>query len=225
VTRRIRKYSQGWTGNVRSRIVGRSLRVVPFWEAPYARADRINLIIDPGPSFGAGDHPTTLMALELMEEAIGFEPEAVSSSSMLDVGTGTGILAIAARRLGTGFIVALDIDSAAVFTARRNVSLNRDETPFTKNDDDICFIVGGIEALHGSFDLVAANLAAPTLLRICDDLSASTGSFLVLSGIAVAMRDSVVECFAGKGLRMLRTMEVDGWTAALWKRSVTVDPR
>jgi ribosomal protein L11 methylase PrmA len=89
-----------------------------------AVSDRIPLIIDPGPSFGAGDHPTTIMALELLEEAISEESQTGSSPTLLDVGTGTGVLAIAGKSLGTGFTVGLDIDSASVFTARRNVDLN-----------------------------------------------------------------------------------------------------
>ena len=112
-------------GRVRSVDVGGSLRLVPYWERGLTKSDRIELIIDPGPSFGAGDHPTTLMALELLEVAISMAEEIGPPPTMLDVGTGTGVLAIAGKMLGTGFTVGLDVDPAAVFIARRNVALNR----------------------------------------------------------------------------------------------------
>ncbi len=102
--------------------VGDSLRLVPYWERRAHESERIQIIIDPGPAFGGGDHPTTLMALELLEAAArSFDH---CKPSMLDVGTGTGVLAIAAEALGSGFTVGLDIDAAAIFTAKRNVGLN-----------------------------------------------------------------------------------------------------
>ncbi|MEW6351358.1 MAG: 50S ribosomal protein L11 methyltransferase [Thermodesulfobacteriota bacterium] len=220
MTRRLRKHATGWTGNVRAREVGCRLRVVPFWEAPYAPPDRINLIIDPGPSFGAGDHATTLMAIELVEEAMALTSPTKPAPSMLDVGTGTGVLAIAARKLGAGFTVGLDIDSSAVFTARRNLGLNRVLVPRPEPDGPTCVLVGGIEAVRGTFDLVAANLAAPLLLRISSDICARTGSFLVLSGIAEAMRNSVFDHYVAMGLSPVRTLEREGWAAALWKRAL-----
>ncbi len=214
MTKRIRKHATGWTGNVRSREVGRRLRVVPLWEAPYAPTDRINLIIDPGPSFGSGDHPTTLMALALVEQAMALKAHTASPPSMLDVGTGTGVLAIAAKKLGAGFTVALDIDSSAVFTARRNLGLNQAGASAPEPDEVTCFLVGGVQSVRGTFDLVGANLAAPTLLRVCGDLCARTGSFLVLSGIAEAMQASVFDRYGSMDLRPLRTMESQGWSAA-----------
>ncbi|HMK37197.1 MAG TPA: 50S ribosomal protein L11 methyltransferase [Desulfomonilaceae bacterium] len=111
-----------WMGKVRSVDAGKKLRLVPYWERGLSPSDRIHIIIDPGPAFGVGDHPTTLMALELLEHAVAEtnRPE----PTMLDVGTGTGVLAIAAKALGTGLTVGLDTDPAAVFTAKRNVGLN-----------------------------------------------------------------------------------------------------
>ncbi|MFH1112313.1 MAG: 50S ribosomal protein L11 methyltransferase [Pseudomonadota bacterium] len=111
-----------WMGKVRSLDVGERLRLVPFWERGLHVSERTPVIIDPGPSFGAGDHPTTIMALELLEEVL--NEKNVHAPTLLDVGTGTGVLAIAGKLLGTGFTVGLDLDAASVFTARRNLELN-----------------------------------------------------------------------------------------------------
>ncbi len=215
--------------------------MVPYWESAYAPTDRINLIVDPGPAFGAGDHPTTLMALDLVERAMEFARTGAapgelpngqnvgryaatstdapcSGPSMLDVGTGTGVLAIAAKRLGAGLTVALDMDSASVFTALRNLKLNSLDAGATASTRGVCLVIGQVESVKGTFDLVAANLAAPTLLRIADDLVARTGSFLILSGIAEAMRDEVFDCYSGKGLRLGKAIEQGGWHGALWNK-------
>jgi len=122
--KRNRNTEQWWMGKVRPLDVGERLKLVPFWERGLAVSDRTPLIIDPGPSFGTGDHPTTIMALELLEEAVNEASQTGCEPTLLDVGTGTGVLAIAGKILGTGFTLGLDIDSASVFTARRNVDLN-----------------------------------------------------------------------------------------------------
>lgn len=204
---------------MRSVDVGARLRLVPYWERGITKSERIELIIDPGPSFGAGDHPTTIMALELLEIALGRIDEAVRFPTMLDVGTGTGVLAIAGKILGTGFTVGVDIDPAAAFSARRNVTLNRRDTPAAAEPSpSIQMVVGGLESIKGVFDMVAANLAAPTLLNLRDSLLAATGSFLILSGIADAMAEDVVRSYGSAGCFTVMRKRRGGWNAALLHR-------
>ncbi len=174
------KTNKWWMGKIKSQDVGKRLRIVPFWERGMTESDRIQIIIDPGPSFGAGDHPTTTMALELLEEAV--DKCACSAPSMLDVGTGTGVLAIAARLSGAGLIVAHDIDKAAVVVARRNLQLNGIDCGIGENDpNSVHLFVGGVDCVKGEFPIVAANLAAPTLLRVRDQLTPRVGRYLALS--------------------------------------------
>jgi ribosomal protein L11 methyltransferase len=199
--------------------VGEKLRLVPYWERGAAKSDRIELIIDPGPSFGAGDHPTTVMALELLELALGKAREIRPSPAMLDVGTGTGVLAIAGKALGAGFTVGLDIDPAAVFIARRNLALNSGCALSTAEaSTSVQMVVGGVECISGVFDVVAANLAAPTLLNLRDSLVAATGSFLVLSGIADAMAEEVIRKYGSAGLFTIICRGRDEWNAALLQK-------
>jgi ribosomal protein L11 methyltransferase len=204
---------------VRSVDVGARLRLVPYWERGAAKSDRIELIIDPGASFGAGEHPTTIMALELLELAIGKAKDARPCPDMLDVGTGTGVLAIAAKALGTGFTAGLDVDPAAVFIARRNVELNRDPNlVLGQGNSSVELMVGGAECVKGVFDIVAANLAAPTLLNLRDNLVTATGSFLVLSGIADAMVEEVVRSYQSAGLFPVMRKRRDEWNAVWWQK-------
>ncbi len=143
--------------------MGERLRLVPIWERGIQKTDRTEIVIDPGPAFGVGDHPTTIMALEFLErEMKKFREEGVRPL-MLDVGTGTGVLAIAGMALGSGFTVGLDIDASAVFTARRNLQIN---APLLSLDTASAeFFVGGVQSVGAVFQIVAANLAAPDVIE------------------------------------------------------------
>jgi len=188
---------------------------VPYWESEGVAGDRIPIRIDPGPSFGAGDHPTTLMALELLENAVVRAADrGAERPSLLDVGTGTGVLAIAGKLLGTGFTAGLDIDGAAVFVARRNVQLNG----LGENDEGPALFLGGIEAVRGAYDIVAANLVGPLLLRLHEELVCRVGSLLVLSGIADPVAPKVLEKFGDGQLQLLIQLNREGWNAALFER-------
>lgn len=196
--------------------VGERLRLIPYWERAFAADDRINIVIDPGPSFGAGDHPSTIMALELLEFAIAAFAKQGDGPTVLDVGTGTGVLAIAARVLGASFTVGFDTDSAAVYTARRNFRLNHIAHNDRQGGSEL--FVGSTEAVAATFDVVLANLAAPTLIRLSPDLCRLTSRFSILSGIAEAMKEAVRETYASLGLELVKRMEREEWNAGLWMR-------
>jgi ribosomal protein L11 methyltransferase len=203
---------------VRTVEVGNRLVLVPYWEPCDPASDRINLVIDPGPSFGSGDHPTTLMALELLEIAIEQAKEGNPRPTILDLGTGTGILAIAAKALGTGLTVGLDPDSAAVFTARRNIALN---APVLKNKgghDSIHLFIGEAGSVGSAFNIVAANLVAPLLLRIHQDIARLVNHLLVLSGIADPLEREVIDKFRNAGLDPITRSNSKGWNAVLLRK-------
>ena len=238
---------------MRSLDVGENLRLVPYWEREIDRSPRIKVVIDSGAAFGAGDHPTTLMALELIEMAVSRVLEEDSPRNMLDVGTGTGVLAIAGRLLGTGFTLGLDVDPAAIFAARRNLQLNeggvanrvnvtaacpqkascatnekpevvleKTRQPYSLGseaisgggtDQGIELIVGGIEAVRGSFGIVAANLVPPVLLRLYQPLVELTERFLILSGIADEMVNEIIRVYGSGDLRLRKRLQRGGWNA------------
>jgi ribosomal protein L11 methyltransferase len=205
-------------GKVRAVDVGQRLRLVPYWERRAAPSDRIDLIIDPGPAFGAGDHPTTIMALELLEAATNLFATKIDCPSLLDVGTGTGVLAIAGKALGSGFTVAFDPDPTAVFSARHNCQLNGLWGAAVELNNGIRLLVGGIESIKGTFDIVAANLIAPLLLKLSGQITDRVGRLLVLSGIADPMANRVTAAFQSAGLNIVERLHKDGWNSALFSR-------
>jgi len=164
------------------------------------------------------------MALELLEEAMRMAGKTDRLPSMLDVGTGTGVLAIAAKALGAEFTVGLDVDPAAVYAARRNIALNAGCAAISERvDSSIQLMVGGLECIKGVFDIVAANLAAPTLLTLRDRVVAAAGSLLILSGIADAMADDVVRSYSSASCFLVMRARREEWNAALFqKRGIAV---
>jgi ribosomal protein L11 methyltransferase len=209
-----REKSQGWTRNIRSVEVGEKLRIIPYWEIGLAASDRLNVIVDPGPAFGAGNHPATVMALQLLEVALDRASAEAQFPSILDVGTGTGILAIAGKRLGSGFTVGADTDSAAIYTARRNLQLNG-----LKSGNSVELLIGGAESIRDTFYVVSANLVAPVLLKLRKELTGLVQRFLIVSGIADAMAKEVLESYGSEGLDLLAHIDHEGWNAALFIRT------
>jgi ribosomal protein L11 methyltransferase len=195
-----------WRPNPVSPIdVGRSITITPLIARGHFPVNRLEIVIDPGPGFGL-DHPTTLMALELIEDSA---ERRYSERSLLDVGSGTGVLAVAARALGFHRVLGVDIDPAAVFAARRNALLNSrlfQSTPGPK------FAVGGIECVKGAYEVVAANLVAPVLLRLKDQLLNKASSELILSGIINESLEQVIDAF-DKDLQLINRLRHDKWNA------------
>ena len=218
LTRKNRGTDKWWMGKVRPVDAGQQLRLVPYWARGSTPSGRIELIIDPGPSFGSGDHPTTIMAVELLETAVGTFKEEIDSPSLLDVGTGTGVLAIAGKALGTGFTVAFDVDPVAVFIARRNLQLNGIWGAADDGDNCVQVFVGGIEPIKGVFDIVAANLVAPVLVRLSQQLTGHSGRLLILSVISDPMAGKVMTEYRSIGWNVITRLQKDGWNSALFRR-------
>jgi ribosomal protein L11 methyltransferase len=155
------------------------------------------------------------MALELLESAMERFHFADGRLTVMDAGTGTGVLAIAAKLLGAGFTVGFDSESASVYSARRNIQLNGFEVSSHNSDVSLELCVGGVEPVLGAFDIVLANLAAPTLVRLSEQLVKATGRYLILSGIADAMREAVLRTYTELELKCIQTLNRNEWNA-MW---------
>ncbi len=212
-----RSAEKWWTGGIVPIDVGRSLRIVPYWESWRPRSDRHDLIIDPGASFGAGDHPTTIIALQLLEKIISDLFIYEKAISLLDIGTGTGVLAIGAKALGCDFVVACDVDPCAIHLAQRNVNLNSSLCR-GKDLQGIDFYVGPIDVVRSGFNIVIANLAAPVLLRLKTELLSRSKSYLVLSGIPDPMFDLVRDDFSVEGIRLEGTISLNEWNGFIFRK-------
>lgn len=207
-----------WTQGFSSVDTGAKLRIVPFWERGRYSGDRIQVVIDPGPAFGLGDHPTTIMALEILEGAMDVLRETFNKPSVLDVGSGVGVLSIAASFLGAGFTVALDIDPIAVNIAEQNFRINNVRAS-SENPEGVLSCLGGIECVSGRFDLVMANLVAPLLLRIRKPLVQNSKNLLILSGIFESMISEVENAYGHEGFELLERRSRGQWRSVLFRRA------
>ena len=179
-----------WTAVARSHhrpvSVGRRLLVAPPWDVPAAPGREV-LVIEPGMAFGTGQHATTRGCLEAIENAVA----AGGIGSALDVGTGSGILALALARLGVPRVVAIDSDPQVVPLARENLARN--------GADGVALDAGTAADLDARFDLVVANLLADVLVREAEALAARVepGGCLVVSGLLASQAPAVAAAYCG----------------------------
>ena len=196
-------WAEKWKANFKSLHATAKIVIKPPWEEYRQGKEEIVIVIDPGMAFGTGTHPTTQMCLQAMEELI---PAFSRPPSLLDFGTGSGILAIAAQKLGAGRILAVDTDPVAVQCARENAAENL-------ADGRIEFQEGSGEGLRLRFDMVVANLLPQELLKTASLLAkrvSSTG-FLVISGILKGQKKEIASVFAEAGLASGSSKEREGW--------------
>jgi len=177
-------WSTAWRARIRSTRVGR-LWVGPPWEAP--PDGTVALTIEPKMAFGTGDHPTTALCLAAVEAFCAAHP----GGSVLDVGTGTGVLALMARKLGAGRVVGVDNDPMSVSLAGENALLN--------GVTGVELSGATLDEVEGRFDLVVANILANTLVEFAPALVRHTGGRLVLAGVLVQQEDEVRDAFERAG--------------------------
>ncbi len=168
-----------------------SFRIAPPWDRPASVAAGEHLILmDPGRAFGTGTHETTRLCLRALEEAFVARPRA----SLLDVGTGTGILAIAALQLGASRVVGIENDPEALENAREHAALNGVTPELVRGDG-----ARGVPA--GSYDLVVANITAPLLRERAREILAAVklGGRVILSGLLVDEAEAVTAAYSHAG--------------------------
>ena len=177
--------------------------VRPTWSEP--DRDSVEIVLDPGRAFGTGLHPTTQQCLEALSTL------QLEGRSVLDVGTGSGILAIAAAKRGASPVVAVDTDPLAVDAARENAVGNGVAIPVG---------VGSAAEVPGRFEVVIANIVAPVLQRIAPHLAArlASGGTLLLGGITAPAEAATREAFSHVRLEVLDRNERDDWVALALRR-------
>jgi ribosomal protein L11 methyltransferase len=183
-------------------LVGGRVWVRPPWDEAASRPGAIDLVIDPGQAFGTGAHPTTRLCLELL---LDLEP----TGSLADLGCGSGVLAIAAAKLGFSPVAALDSDRAAVEATLENAAANAVELERVERFD-----LRAQEPPRAA--VITANLMRPLLLRVAELIEEPPGA-LVASGLLDQEADEVAAAF--HGLRETRRLSDKGWTALLLEKA------
>lgn len=204
-------WAEGWKQHFSSMRIGRNLIIRPSWEAYTAATNEKVLELDPGMAFGTGSHGTTLLCLEAIVDLFdrGQPPQ-----SLLDVGTGSGILAMAASLLGAQKVVACDIDPLACEVAFENCRKNN-------LHDKIEITTDLLEQLPGNYDVVVANILAEENIRLASQLieHLSPGGYLFLSGILKEKQNMVCEAFDQHPLELKSITEQDEWICLSWQRN------
>lgn len=194
-----RDWQTFWRHHFHASTIGDHLRIVPIWEkdeTDEAVDGRKTIWLDPGLSFGTGDHFTTRFCLEMIDRLVpvcALRQQPVRS--MLDIGTGSAILAIGARLLGVEQVSGFDNDAIALEQAHENVALNKLTGQITLSVSDITTD----PPPPGSFDLVCANVYTTILLQIAPSVCACSGRYLVLSGIRDPELDHVSMAYTALG--------------------------
>ncbi|NWG06426.1 MAG: 50S ribosomal protein L11 methyltransferase [Chloroflexi bacterium] len=219
-------WMEAWKQYYKPILIGQRLLILPAWmESP--QPERIAIRIDPGMAFGTGTHPTTQLCLELIEEVIEERgkrkedpPSFLFPLSCIDVGCGSGILSIAALKLGARVVLGVDIDAESVKNSRENANANG-------IGDELILGLGSVQEIRdGKFPfrkapLVVANILAPVIVRLFDaglaDLIEENGA-LILSGILQEQEQNVIEAGQAKGLSMSKRRQMGDWVALTMSR-------
>jgi ribosomal protein L11 methyltransferase len=213
-------WMEAWKQYYKPILIGQRLLILPAWmESP--EPSRVAIKIDPGMAFGTGTHPTTQLCLELMEaslDLLGLKD--LTGLRVIDVGCGSGILSIAAWKLGATKVLGVDIDEESVKNSRENADTNG-------VGEELILGVGSVqEILDGKFKftkapLVVANILAPVIIRLFEagmaDLIEENGA-IILSGILFEQEQSVVEAGQAQGLRMIERRQMGDWVALTMSR-------
>ncbi|GER94707.1 50S ribosomal protein L11 methyltransferase [hot springs metagenome] len=199
-----RDWNESWKKKFKPINIGENLTIVPPWEEN--NNGRIGLIIDPGMAFGTGHHETTKTCLMIIEK---LSKEKNEKNSFLDFGTGTGILAIAALKLGFKHAVCIDIDLLAIDAAQRNVRLN--------NIKNIEIRQGSIALVNGKFDFIAANLMSEVLIQNAHEIASrlNKSGIVLLSGMITGQENDVIASMKKEGLYVLEKFYDSRWVTTI----------
>ena len=206
-------WANAWKEHYRPFRLGRRLRIRPTWLAAEpdddARPDDVTLVLDPGMAFGTGLHPTTQSCLRALEEIV------APGMTVLDAGTGSGILAIAAARLGAAHVAAFDTDALAVRATQDNAAQNRvaDRIHVWRGELDSTAAAAG----PGPWDIVVANILAPIIIRLLSEDGllgyVAPDGHLILSGIIDEQGPDVEAALAAAGGQVRRVISAGDWVS------------
>ena len=209
-------WEESWKDNYPPQLVGERLVILPYWLADQDTDGRLQVILDPGLTFGTGAHPSTQMVLEAMEQMV--KPGA----HCLDLGSGSGILSIAALRLGAETAVGVDIDNKAEGIARENAAYNGFASPrFTALTGNVTADRPLMERLkQDHYDVVLVNIVADVIIGLAPILPEflDAGSTLICSGILDTRLQDVLTALSAAGLEVTQQRSREDWRCVCARR-------
>ena len=200
-------WATAWKAYFKPMRIGDRLVVKPSWEGVEAAPHEVVVEIDPGMAFGTGTHPTTVMCLVLLEKLN------LAGCRTLDLGCGSGILSLAAAKLGASTVIAADVDPIAVTVARENVRHNQLERIVEVVESSL------FARVQGRFDVIVANLTAKIIMEALPDVPRylAGGGVLVASGIIKERLPAVEAAMADHGLAVMEVISEGKWVALVAK--------
>ena len=200
-------WQNGWRKYYHPMDVGQRLAIVPSWQD--YDTDRVKLILDPGLAFGTGGHETTNLCLEVLDERV------KGGERVLDIGTGSGILAIAALKLGAAVAEGVDIDPVAVRTAGENAALNGVADTRTGLVGDLS------DKASGKYAIITANIGANAIRSLAPAVPGlmADDAVFIASGIIDSRKDEVITALEAAGLAVLEVKEKRGWECIVCKKA------
>jgi ribosomal protein L11 methyltransferase len=190
--------------------ISEKFTIVPTWEeyTPVG-SDELIIELDPGMAFGTGTHPTTVMCIQALERIV------KNGDEVIDVGTGSGVLSIAAAMLGAENIRAFDLDEIAVTTARLNIKLNKVNNKVDVSQNNL---LDGVP--ETSADVVVANILAEVILRFTDEVAkvVRPEGYFIASGIIQQKKEQVVDALTAVGFSIAETILMEDWVAIIAKK-------
>ena len=202
-------WSDEWKQYFHVTRVGKHIVVKPSWESYEPEAEDIVLELDPGMAFGTGTHPTTVLVLEALEKMV--HPD----TTVFDVGTGSGILAMTAAKLGAKSIKAVDIDGVAVRTAMENIAKAGLADRIEVKQGDL------LHGTEGKADVIVANILADIIILLLPDIPGKLkeGGLFFASGIIEDYQQAVTEAAERVGLRVKEVTRIKDWVGLLMEKA------
>lgn len=200
-------WENNWKKYYKPTLVGEKIVVKPIWEEYEPKAGELIVEMDPGMAFGTGTHETTRMCVKALEKYVKGE------DTVFDIGTGSGILSIAAARLGAKHVVGVDLDPVAVDSATKNVGYN--------DITNIEILYGDLmEVVKGKAEIVVANILAPIVMILCDGVKEfiNEGGFFIASGILNTQEEMIKEKMESVGFKIEEVIADGEWVCIVAKK-------
>lgn len=197
-------WAEAWKVHYHPVRIGRRLLIRPLWTQVELQPDDLEIALDPGMAFGTGTHPTTQLCMEALEDLT------VPGANVLDLGSGSGILAIAAAKLGAAHVLALDIDPVAVEAARQNIEQNGTAERVTVQEGSLDSVVGSARR----FDLIVVNILARIIIEMCSQHLGDVvrpGGLAIFSGIIEEQAADVEAALRQTGLEPSARRQQGDW--------------